>query len=201
MGQRENVRRVECQIHRAAGNMGLVRLFTRNAAVALESEPTPVSTAPSTTPPTADSIAQSAAEPTAETESSSAVPIYVIRTDGIAVDLVCQPYQPWESEHPPKHAAELVRALMRDEAFAGQLATEKPLRKFYIAICRSQGIKPFPWTSVLRHVTGMLKAIYGPAYKKTYKRVYEGGHLRNRRVFPLLEEAARARGQDVARVA
>jgi len=91
MGQRENVRRVECQIHRAAGNMGLVRLFTRNAAVALESEPTPVSTAPSTapstTPPTADSIAQSEAEPTAETESSSAVPIYVIRTDGIAVDL------------------------------------------------------------------------------------------------------------------
>jgi len=31
---------------------------------------------------------------------------------------------------------ELLRALMRDERFAGQLATEKPLRKFYTAICR-----------------------------------------------------------------
>jgi hypothetical protein len=129
------------------------------------------------------------------------VPIYVIRTDGIAVDLVCQPL---ESEHPLKHAAELVRALMRDEAFAGQPATEKPLRKFYTAICRSQGIKPFPWPNVRRHVNGILKAIYGPAYKKTYKRVYEGGRLQNRRVYriPLLEEAARTlEAQDVAQFA
>jgi len=83
-------------------------------------------------------------------------------------------------------------------------ATEKPLRKFYIAFLRSRGVKPFPWTSVLRHVNGMLKAIYGPAYKKTYKRVHEGGRLRNRRVYriPLLEEAAKTlEAQDVAKVA
>jgi len=50
----------------------------------------------------------------------------------------------------------------------------------------------------------MLKAIYGPAYKKTYKRVHEGGRLRNRRVYriPLLEEAAKTlEAQDVAKVA
>src|SRR5215471_13030462 len=51
--------------------------------------------------------------------------------DGIAVELVGQ-----ASEHRVKHAMELLRALMRDERFAGQLATEKPLRKFYTAICR-----------------------------------------------------------------
>jgi hypothetical protein len=46
----------------------------------------------------------------------------------------------------------------------------------------------------------MLKAIYGRAYKKTYKRVYEGDRLRNLRVYriPLLEEVA---GQDIAKVA
>ena len=57
--------------------------------------------------------------------------------------------------------------------------------------------------SVVRHFNTMLKLIYGPAYRKTYKRVYEGGRLRNRRVYriPLLEEAAQAAGQDVPRVA
>ena len=71
-----------------------------------------------------------------------------------------------ETEHPLKHAAELVRALMRNEAFAGQPATEKPLRKFYIAFCRSRGVKPFPWTTVLRHVNGMLKAHLRPSLQE-----------------------------------
>jgi len=77
---------------------------------------------------------------------------------------------------------ELLRALMRDEAFAGQLATEKPLRKFYTAICRSQGIKPFPWPSVFRHVNGMLKAVYVRHTKNLQTRVC-GLPLRNRRVY------------------
>jgi len=61
-----------------------------------------------TASPTADSTAQSTPEPTA--------PIYVIREAGIAVDLAAQDV---ETEHPLKLAAELVRALMRNEAFAG----------------------------------------------------------------------------------
>lgn len=48
----------------------------------------------------------------------------------------------------------------------------------------------------------LLKLIYGPAHRKTYNRVYEGGRLR-KRVYrlPLLEEAGRVPGQDVATVA
>jgi hypothetical protein len=177
--------------------------------VAPEPEPTAASTALPTAPPTAPATASPTASPTAQPTAGSTspptaeptAPIYVIRDAGVAVDLAGQDV---EIEHPLKHAAELLRTLMRDEAFAGQPATEKPLRKLYTAICRSQGIKPFPWPSVLRHVNGMLKAVYGPAYKKTYKRVYEDGRLRNRRVYriPLLEEAARTlEAQDVAQVA
>ena len=54
----------------------------------------------------------------------------------------------------------------------------------------------------------ILKLVYGPAYKKTYKRVYEGSRFRKRRVYriPLLAEfnqAAEAleQEQDVAQVA
>jgi len=79
---------------------------------------------------------------------------------------------------------------------AGQPGTEKAIN-----------IKPFPWLSVVRHFNVLLKLIYGPAYEKTYKRVYQGGRLRKRRVYriPLLneyEEATRTQGvQDVAKVA
>ena len=57
--------------------------------------------------------------------------------------------------------------------------------------------------SVLRHFNVLLKLIYGPAHRKTYNRVYEGGRLRKRRIYriPLLEEAGRVPGQDVATVA
>jgi hypothetical protein len=53
----------------------------------------------------------------------------------------------------------------------------------------------------------LLRFVYGPAYKETYKRIYEGGRLRKRRVYriPLLSEfdaAARTlEVQDVTQVA
>jgi len=53
----------------------------------------------------------------------------------------------------------------------------------------------------------MLMLIYGLGYRKTYKRVYEGGRLRKRRVYRIrllkeYEEAAGTLGAlDVARVA
>ena len=59
----------------------------------------------------------------ARSEPSAAVPIYVIRTEASAVDLVCQPL---ESEHPLTHAAELVHALMRDEALLGSRQLRSP---------------------------------------------------------------------------
>jgi hypothetical protein len=104
------------------------------------------------------------------------------------------------ASHPAQHALDLLQLMMGDEAVAGGPATESLLRDYYGALCRARRVKQLPWLSVLRHVNGMLKKIYGPAYKKTYKRVYEGGRLRNRRVYriPLLEEAA---GQDIANVA
>jgi len=109
--------------------------------------------------------------------------------------------------HPAKHALNLLHELMRDNC-TGQLATEKAIRKYYIAICNMQRIKPFSWLSVARHLNRLLRFVYGPAYKKTYARVYEGGHHRKRRVYriPLLtefEQAAQAleREQGVAKVA
>jgi len=165
----------------------LVSFFT--GKVALKLEPTPVSVPGSTPSPTPEPEAGSTPEPT----PPSTVPIYVIREAGIAVDLACRPR---ETEHPIKHAMDLLHALMRDEAFAGQPATEKALKKLYTAISRSQGIKPFSWHSVVRHFNAILKLIYGPAYRKTYKRVYDGGRLRKRRVYriPLLKEYEEAAG-------
>jgi hypothetical protein len=107
---------------------------------------------------------------------------------------------------PAKHALIMLHKLMRDNC-AGEPATEKALRTYYIAICRPQRLKPFPWPSVIRCFNRLLRFVYGPAYKKTYKRVYEGGRLRKRRVYriPLLNEfdaAARTlEAQDVAQVA
>jgi len=43
-------------------------------------------------------------------------------------------------------------------------------------------MRPFPWHSVLRHINRILKAIYGAAYRKSYKSVYDGGRLRKRRI-------------------
>src|SRR5215470_18258619 len=103
--------------------MGLVRLFSRNAAVASEPDSTAASTAPLLAPSTAERRQNRSHLRRCQTKSSA--------PDGIAVELVGQ-----ASEHRVKHAMELLRALMRDERFAGQLATEKPLRKFYTAICR-----------------------------------------------------------------
>jgi hypothetical protein len=166
----------------------LVSFFTGKAAP--EADPTPASTALPTAPPTASPTAGSTAEP--------AAPIYVIRdAAGIAVGLARKPLN---ASHPVQHAFDLLQFMMRDEAVAGGPATEGLLREYYGALCRAR--QQLPWLSVLRHVNGMLKKIYGPAYKKTYKRMYEGGRLRNRRVYriPLLEEAAQAAGQDVARV-
>jgi hypothetical protein len=113
-------------------------------------------------------------------------PLYFIREDGVIVDLACEPLQ---ATDPAKHALILSHKLMRDNC-AEEPATEKMLRTYYIAICRPQRLKPFPWLSVIRCFNRLLRFVYGPAYKKTYKRVYEGGRLRKRRVYriPLLGE-------------
>jgi hypothetical protein len=100
--------------------------------------------------------------------------------------------------------------LMRDEDFAGELATEKAIRSYYTSACRMVGIKPFPWLSVVRHLNQLLRIVYGPAYKKTYARAYEGGRQRKRRIYRIpqlaeFEQAAWARKQEreqrVAKVA
>jgi hypothetical protein len=183
----------------------LVDFFTGKAA------PEPVSTAPpttlpttgSTTLPTAGSTALPTAEPTSGSEPPEWAPLYFIREAGVIVDLACDP----DHMDPAKHALILLHKLMRDDC-AGEPATEKALRTYYIAICRKHRIKPFPWLSVIRHFNRLLRFVYGPAYKKTYKRVYGGGRLRQRRVYriPLLSEfdaAARAleQAQDTSKVA
>src|SRR5262249_51746684 len=80
---------------------------------------------------------------------SETAPLYVIREAGVIVDLACEPPHAMD---PAKHALILLHALMRDDC-AGEPATEKTLRKYYITICRAQGIKPFPWLSVVRSST------------------------------------------------
>ena len=63
------------------------------------------------------------------------------------------------------------------------MGLEKALKKYYAVICHDDDIRPLPWTIVLRHFNAHLRAIHGPAYKKTYKRLYEGGRLRMRRAY------------------
>jgi hypothetical protein len=93
-----------------------------------------------------------------------------------------------------------LHVLAHDEC-AGEPATEKTLRTAYIAICRKQGIKPFPWLSVVRHFNVLLKLIYGPNYRKTYKRFYERWRLRQRRIYRIPLPAEFEAAQDIARVA
>jgi hypothetical protein len=140
-----------------------------------------------------DFNAVSVPEPTAASEAPSTALLYVVREAGIVVDLVCQPL---ESEHPTKHALDLLLELMRDDPLAGQPATEKALRKYYIAVSRSQRVKPFPWLGVVRSFNVIPQADLRSHLQKTYRRVYEGGRFRKRRVYriPLLEEYEEAAG-------
>jgi hypothetical protein len=180
----------------------IVDFLTGKAAP--EPEPTPVSTAPPTPASTTLPIAGSTTLSTSGSEPPGAVPLYFIREAGVIVDLACESLH--ATNNPAKHAMNLLHVLMQDEC-AGELATEKALRRSYIAICREQGMKPFPWLSVVRCFNRLLQLVYGSAYRKTYKRFYERGRLRQRRVYriPLLsefEEAARTlEAQDVAKVA
>ena len=146
--------------------------------------PTSELTPGSTSAPTSEPTPRSTPAPTSAPESSEA-PVYVVHDpggSGIIVDLSLQSVG-MLPEHPAWHAAELLDRLMHDAEFAGKLASEKALKKFYAVICHDDGIRPLPWTIVLRHFNAGLREIHGPAYKKAYKRLYEGGRLRMRRVY------------------
>jgi hypothetical protein len=176
--------------------------------VAPEPEPTAVpttlSTAGSTTLPTAGSTAGPTAQPTTETDDVTHDETYIIRDGGVIVGLGRETDG---VPNPTSHALALLQLLMQDEGYAGQPATEKHIRDCYTGVCRIQGAKPLPWLSVVRPFNALLKLIYGPAYRKTYKRFYERGRPRQRRIYriPLLSEfetATRAlEARDVARVA
>jgi hypothetical protein len=60
-------------------------------------------------------------------------------------------------------------------------------------------VRPFPWLTMVRHLNRILRAIHGPAYKKTYRILYVGSSRlkKNRRVYriPTLKEAAQAKDQ------
>lgn len=102
------------------------------------------------------------------------------------------------ASHPAQHALDLLHLLMGD--VAEEPATESVLRDYYAALCRVRRAKRLPWLSVLRNFNVIVKLIYGPAYRKTYGRVYEGGHLRKRRVYriPLLSEFEAALGSEAS---
>jgi hypothetical protein len=101
---------------------------------------------------------------------------------------------------PWTHAGDLLCFLVDEAAFAGEYVTEKVLRKYYLDVCRGDRVRPLPWLAVLRQLNVLLRQIYGSAYQKSYRNVYEGGRLRKRRVYriPRVEEIeqARARGRD-----
>ena len=187
----------------------LLHFFTRDDGVAPERHSTADSEPPSTAVSAAVPAPLSTPSPTpgstADSEPLATAPIYVIRDAGIVIDLA---YDPVGAPHPARHAVDLLHHLMRDEDFAGQLAAEKAIKKYYVALCRTKGTKTFPWLSVARPLNRVLRLVYGPTYQKTYKRIYEGSRLRKRRVYrvPLLAEfnqAAEAleQEQDVAKVA
>ena len=109
--------------------------------------------------------------------SEPSLPIYVIRdAAGIAVDLSLQSVGP---EHPRQHAAELLCALMHDDAISGGPALEKVIKKYYRTICPN----PLPWPSVLLHLNKILREAYGNAPFKTYKWVRSGRRRRRLRVY------------------
>jgi len=76
------------------------------------------------------------------------MPVYVVHDPGIIVDLSLQSVG-MLPERPAWHAAELLDRLMHDAEFAGKWALEKALKKS--VIWHDAGIRPFPWTVVLRH--------------------------------------------------
>jgi hypothetical protein len=100
---------------------------------------------------------------------------------------------PVRTMHPEMHAIKLLGQLIED-GFAGQPATEKAIRKFYLTACRDNHLRPFPGLVVLRRFNVLLKRTYGQDYRKTYRNVYEGGRLRKRRVYrvPTAAEVERA---------
>ena len=97
---------------------------------------------------------------TADSEPLATAPIYVIRDAGIVIDLA---YDPVGAPHPARHAVDLLHHLMRDEDFAGQLAAEKAIKKYYVALCRTKGTKTFPWLSVARPLNRVLRLVVSGA--------------------------------------
>ena len=113
--------------------------------------------------------------------------VYIVRDHGIVVGLSLQG---GSAAHPGTDALDFLHRLAAS-ALGGQLVTEAILREYYVATCRAERLKPFPWLAVLREFNRLLKQIYGPAYRKTYGNVYEGGKLRKRRIYliPRAEQA------------
>jgi hypothetical protein len=126
--------------------------------------------------PTPEPTPAATPEPSPVSEPSLP-PIYVIRdAAGIAVDLSLQSAGP---EHPRQHAAELLRAMMHDDAISGGPALEKVIKKYYRTICPN----PLPWPSVLLHLNKILREAYGNTPFKTYKWVRSGRRRRRLRVY------------------
>ena len=175
-----------------SSKMGLVRqLFGKSASPLVPApEPTPASTPA----PTLGSTPTSAPAPTPVSEpSETPPPIYVIRdAAGIAVDLSHQCANP---KHPANHAAELLYALMHDDAISGGPALEKVVKKYYRMMCSN----PLPWPSVLLHLNRILKEVYGTTSFKTYKWVNKGRRRRRLRVYhiPRAEGAAQTPEDEV----
>lgn len=126
----------------------------RATQIGTSTTPTPEPTSGSTPRSTASPAPGSTPGPTAESEPPEWVPLHFIHVSGIVVDLAPHPFV---APHPARHAWDLLHELVRDVS-AGHPVTEKAIRKYYIAICRAQGIKPFPWLSVLRHFNRLLMA-------------------------------------------
>ena len=173
--------------------MGLVqRIFPRAApTVSMPStalvilEATPQSTPRPTLQATLETTLVAVAQPTSEPEPAAR---YVVRDGGIIVGLA---HEPVTAPHAETHALDLLHFLIQDERFEGQTATVGVLKRYYLDACRADGVRPFKWIGVLRHLNRFLKALYGPAYKKSYG--YARG--RRRRVYriPTLEEFQEAR--------
>jgi hypothetical protein len=83
-----------------------------------------------------------------------------------------------------------MRCLIEEDAFAGQWALEKVLKKYYLHL---MGIRRSPWPTVLREFNDLLKSINGsrdPKSYKTYKWINKGGRRYRLRVYriPSMEE-------------